>query len=190
MHPVIEDYMITNLKHEAFGVKWGAAFGLRRIGTTRALQPLQDAFRTFHEYWKDHPEQVGRGGNPETHLLESIFRSAIAWGRGWLLDDAALKQLAELCISDACRNATTQDIGRWAERPFRIEVGPADPGYGYHASVVQYRGLQVPDGLKEKLAQFPQGTEFELHVRAAPWDRERISEDIRQYAAATGRVIK
>jgi hypothetical protein len=191
MHPVLENYMIRNLKHEAFGVKWGAAFALRGQGSARALQPLQDAFRSFHDYWTDHKLEQARGADGiEARQLEAIFRSAIAWSRGWVIDEAALRKLAELCITEVCKNAAIADAARWEQKPLRVEISPADSGYGFQGSVVQYRGLQGVEGVAQKLAQFPKGTEFELHVRAAPWDRERITNDLRLFTAQAGIVLK
>ena len=193
MHPVLENYLIRNLRHDAFGVKWGAALALRAHGSAKAEQPLQDAFRTLHDYWASrlgNLDEAPKQAAIEVQQLETIFRSAIAWGHGWLVDADGLRKLADLCLSVACRNASLQDAAQWEQKPLRVEIAPSDFNYGFQGSVVQYRELQGVESVLQKLAQFPMGTEFELHVRAAPLDRDQIVRQIRQFATESGFLVR
>ena len=199
VHRVFEEYLIAHLQHEGVPVKWTAAAALSAYGSANARKPLEEAFRYFHDYWMDRKAELEDLGYREGRLLEQRLRAAIAQGRAWFVDEAALRQLAALCVSDICRTETLEDAAQWEQRPLRIEIRPgagaleswqpADQ-YGWQGEVAHYRKLDGIEGVKRKLSQFPRGTEFTLQVFGSPSDRQRITAELSQFAGEAGFVLQ
>jgi hypothetical protein len=78
MGAVLEGYMATYPMHASVRVKTVAAQMLGLYGSKSAAGPLWDAFRCFHEYWKDRRAELPPNG--EGVQLEVALRNAIARG--------------------------------------------------------------------------------------------------------------
>ena len=182
MGPVLEKYMIAYLAHRDVPLKKAAAQALGRFGSPAARGPLLDAFRYFHDYWNGKESELTQ--NAEGVSLEVEQRNALSRAANWLATDADLRAIESLCISDRCRYETGQDLRAW-QKPLRIEL--SGQSGGIRATVAQYYGIETVEALKQRLAQFPKGTEFVL--AAVGGGVEGAAADIRKYAAARGLVI-
>jgi hypothetical protein len=173
MGPVLERYMAAYLMQGDVPLKKLAAQSLGRYGSAAAEEPLWDAFRYFHEYWKGKQAELDQNG--EGVYLEIELRNAIARGRNWLATESDLRTLESLCISERCRDDARQDLGAW-QRPLRISV-EGQPG-SIRAELAQYREIESVEAMEEKVGQFPKGTEFVLiaHGDGADGAAARIRE--------------
>ncbi len=178
MGPVLEKYMTAYLMHRTVNLKKTAAQSLGKFGSPAALGPLWDTFRYFHDYWKGKPAELAQNG--EGVGLEVELRNAIARGRYWLATDTDLRTLQSLCVSERCQYETRQDLGAW-QKPLRIELRSPSS-----ATIAQYYTLQTLDDIKEKLEQFPKGTQFVLSPSTSVTE---IAAEIRKYAAGRGLLI-
>jgi hypothetical protein len=86
---------------------------------------------------------------------------ALATGRAWLSDKAALQRLAQQTKVRRVRQQFEGYIKLWEDEPFTISIDSSS--FGFHARVVQYE-FQSIDALKEKLTQFDSGTKFALTI--------------------------
>jgi hypothetical protein len=194
VHGPFEDYLIAHLQHEGVPIKSSAALVLSGYGSTKALQPIWDAYRLFHEYWKDDKPQLEAPEYLEGRRLERQFRAAIAQGRAWFANEATLRELHALCISEACRHDSLIDLAHWEQGPFRIELRIGTEPESrmrreWQGTVGHYRELDGLDAVKDKLSQFPSGTEFTLTVHGPPRDREQAAAELREFAAEIGFVL-
>jgi hypothetical protein len=183
MGPVLENYMAAYLMNANVRVKTVAAQMLGRYGSKSAAGPLWDAFRYFHEYWKDRRAELPPNG--EGVQLEVALRDAIARGHNWLVDDADLRLMESICISERCLSETQQDLRAWQQTPLRLDL--SNQGGDIRATVVQYYGLESMEALEEKLAQFPPGTSF--LVTSSEEDAGHVLASIRQFAEGKGLIL-
>lgn len=108
MAPPLERYMAAYLNHVQVRIKTVAAQMLGLYGSALAQQPLWEAFRYFHEYWKDQRSALPPSG--EGAQLEVAFRNAIARSPNWSVSISDLHLIESLCISDQCVAETEQDL--------------------------------------------------------------------------------
>ncbi len=183
MSPELERFMAAYLGHVNVFVKTTSARTLELYGSKSAVGPLWEAFRYFHEYWKDQRAQLPPTG--EGAQLEMALRNAIARGHHWLADEADLRAMESLCITGQCLYETRDDLEAWRQRPLRLQLSTS--GSGIHAGVAQYYGLDSLEAINEKLAQFPTGTRFV--VSASGDDAAGKIAAVRQFAEGQGLIL-
>jgi hypothetical protein len=183
MNASLAEYLSAYLMHSDVYVKTTAAQMLRRYGPPRVLPKLWDTFRYFHEYWKGKGMELE--GNGQSILLEVELRNAIARGRNWVATDSDLRTIQSLCSSKWCLGETQHDLELWAN-PLSIEI--VDQQSGVRGRIAQYDGIESVAAMKEKLAQFPQGTRFSMHVMGGKAAKAAV--EIRQFAAEKGVAVE
>jgi hypothetical protein len=182
MGPVLERYMLAYLMHRDVFIKKTAAHSLSETGSPEALGALWDAFNYFHKYWNGR--QVELALNDEGVALEVELRNAIARGRHWLATEPDLRMIESMCASERCLHESQEDLRAW-QPPLRIELGGGSDGI--RGTVAQYFNLQTADAVKEKLGQFPKGTQFVLKARDG--SVQGTAAEIRRYAAERGLIV-
>jgi hypothetical protein len=101
----------------------------------------------------------------------------------WLVNDADLRRMESICISEQCLYETRQDLLAWT--PLRLNL--SSQGADIRATVAQYNGLESMEALEEKLAQFPRGTSF-LMTNSGE-DAGQVLASIRQFAERKGLIL-
>lgn len=182
VNPALERYLTAYLMHSDVYIKSTAAQVLARYGSQTALEPLWEAFRYFHDYWKGKGEELTQNGQGVG--LEIALRNAIARGRGWLATETDLHLIESLCISGRCIEETRQDQ-EYLKPPLRIEITPQS--FGISGRVAQYYGIESVSAMESKLAQFPRGTQFVLCTSGT--QSARIPAEIRRFAAEKDLVV-
>jgi hypothetical protein len=183
MSPALEQYISAYLMHGDVYIKSTAARVLARYGTASALPRLWETFRYFHDYWKSKGEELALNG--EGVGLEVDLRNAIARGRGWLATESDLHLIESLCISGRCIQETRQDLEHW-KLPLRMEV-TMQPSAAISGRVAQYYGMESVAAMELKLAQFPQGTRFDLYAPGS--QSAKTLAEIRRFATEKGFVV-
>jgi hypothetical protein len=115
MHPALEKYMIAYLMHSDVGVKRAAAISLGRYGASAAQAALWDTLRYFHEYWKDRRAELY--SYTDSLSFEADLRNALARAKNWRVDEAGLRLIESLCISERCLAETQMDLREAISRP-------------------------------------------------------------------------
>ncbi len=187
MRKVIEDFLVAHLQHEQAPVKWTAARSLMVYGSAAAKKPLVEAFQYFHDWWKDRKAELEKPDYQEGRMLERVLSGAVVHGRAWLTTPSEMQRLAQLCITNRCRNEILEAAERWRKEPLRLDVS-AGP-YGWQGAVAHYSELSGMEGIQHKLAQFARGTAFALRIQAAPADRAPIAAELNEFARKTGLII-
>jgi hypothetical protein len=184
----IENFLVAHLQHENVDVKADAARLLSGFGSAAAKKALWDSFLYFHEYWKNRLAELNNPDYRDGRFLEDVLRNSIARGRGWFTDEAELRRLGTLCLSEQCQRGNRNDLRSWEQKPVTIEIFYSS---SMQASVAHYWALESMELLKAKLAQFPAGTRFQLRVRGAMplAERQDLSGEIRRFCASKGLVV-
>jgi hypothetical protein len=166
-----------------------AAAVLGEYGSADAEKALWSRFEKWHEDMLSRTPQEELSAGEEK--IENAFREALTRGRAWLADPEKLKRVRALCFSEKSRNEIDQMISGWSSQIY-VSADPSDedtPRFG----VAQY-SVKTLDAFKQKLSQFPKGTEFEF-TSAAPargdetkW--EQLLQQIKRYLAENGMTLK
>jgi len=110
--PFVEEQAIAQLDDADFRVNTDAVRTLSTHSSGPALAALLDRFRRFHEEWKDFdpknapPDAVQKWESKNQANLELTLVRALAQSPDYRRHPDMLQQLAQLCITDACRAET------------------------------------------------------------------------------------
>jgi hypothetical protein len=115
----LERLAIASLTSDKVPVKRGAAELLGRYGSVAAKEPLWEAMAYFRAWWKDREDQLNETIGEESRQLELALRNALGKAGAWVLTDAELRRLLDLCSSEWCRT----DVRGWiASRSSSVAV--------------------------------------------------------------------
>jgi hypothetical protein len=101
--PVWEQVAIEALQDPAVPVKIDSVKSLSQYGSRAAKPAIFDAFRYWHEWWKNRGEQ-----NDESRGLEQTFVAAAAHPKSWAPDDRDLAIIRDLRLPEGCRSQVPQ----------------------------------------------------------------------------------
>lgn len=192
MTPEIEQVAIAHLHDPDLEVAASAAATLRNYGSTAAEQPLWDRLQEWHSAWVGRagelPNGFGSGlRNGLETSLEMALIEALGSGQAWFAGPEKLARLTSLCASHGgCQRV--QDIIRQSSDAPIISVFLQAEGR-YSASVSQYQ-VDSLDSLKQKLAQFPEGTAFKWAFGGDAKDGTPILAEIRQFLTEHGMTVR
>jgi hypothetical protein len=117
-------------------------------------------------------------------MVELAFLQALGRGQAWLTGRRGLTEVRALCVTENCR--TQADHLIISADDTRITVVRVDDPDESAITVSQYQLTSIA-ALKQKLAQYPKGTDFTLDVSAL--DRQiapAIASEIIGFAGAHG----
>jgi hypothetical protein len=138
------------------------------FGSPAAESALRRRFATWCSKWYGHeseldpahPSLIAADRRSEGLLGVNLAR-AIATGQSWLIDPNGLQELARMTKHEEIRDELERDMNPWKIMPLTIRVQDSPLGDNFRADVAQYYSWSM-DILKQKLAQFPKGTQFIL----------------------------
>jgi hypothetical protein len=168
MTPALEALAIGDLDHTDPDIVIGAIETLGRHGSPAARGPLRSAFERWHAAWDGRAadlqySQAADRPHARQAMVEDAFRQALGRGQAWLMRSSDLREVRALCVTDNCRTQTSIMID--ASDDVRINILRVDEPGDSLIHLAQYQ-LQSISALAEKLAQYPRGTAFTLHLEA------------------------
>lgn len=102
--PEWEKVAVGALQDGSVYVKSGAVKALGLYGSAASSRAVWDAFRYWHEWWKERPAEL----NEENRQLERAFGDALAHAHNWTVSSADLETMRDLCVTPACRAQAEQ----------------------------------------------------------------------------------
>jgi hypothetical protein len=93
---------------EVVAVKSDALKALGEHSSPAAQQAEMNAFRVWHDCWKDRPAEMVSEGQFEQAFLQASMRA-----QNWLANGEALEKVRELCVTAGCRDHAAQYIRVW-----------------------------------------------------------------------------
>jgi hypothetical protein len=193
--PLLEQIAVRSLADDDAEVADNAATFLRQFGSAAAEQPLWERFEQWSGEWRGREvELTSAAGKPgpnqwQLNLGESLKR-ALAMGRAWLADPSKLQRIAQLSV-ETMRREVSNMANQWRDPEWSITCyGPVGKG-SFRCSVLQYDGLSV-DMLKQKLAEFPQGSKFMWKGADStkPTENQDVYRDMVTFAADQGLILR
>jgi hypothetical protein len=193
MTPVVEALAVAHLEDPNPQVVINAAETLGRYGSPASAHALRAQFDRWHRAWEGRQGELRYSPtedrpNAAQGMVEITFLQALGRGQAWLTDDADLRALRTLCVTDNCRIHADQMIG--AAGGTRITISRVDDPDHSVVSLAQYDLFSV-SALRQKLAQYPKGTSFTLDVSALdPEIAPVFVSDLMKLAAAQGITVR
>ena len=193
MTPVVEALAVAHLEDPNPQVVINAAETLGRYGSPASAQALRAQFDRWHRAWEGRQDELGYSRtedrpNAMQGMVEHAFLQALGRGQGWLTEDADLRELRTLCVTDNCRTQADQIIA--AAGDTRITISRVDDPDNSIVSLAQYQLVSI-SALRQKLAQYPKGTSFTLDVSALdPQIAPVVVSDLMKLAAAQGITVR
>jgi hypothetical protein len=132
-----------------------------------------------------HAHSVGTEDDPAAMQAGANLLNALATGHGWLADETTLHKLARMAVAPWQRQQVEAHLNEWQTRPLTIVFIKSDqPEF----KIAQYQIASL-EAAKEKLGQFPRGTQFRWLADKAK-DEEDAFAELSRFAAGHGLRIQ
>ena len=187
---ILQDIAVKSLDDPDPQVVGSAAAYLGVFGSAATENLLWARFTTWSERWKGHESELeydpkhpngGYEANAGLNLMQ-----ALATGHGWLTDEAKLRRLVDLSVGKQQKQQAQSYLSTWRARPWTINVIPFEP---VQIEIGPYHEGSL-ESAKEKLAQFPRGTTFQLSDSGVREQQQTTLEELSRYASEHGlRVV-
>ncbi|PWT87769.1 MAG: hypothetical protein C5B55_14255 [Blastocatellia bacterium] len=191
--PVLEDIGIRSLDDSDPEVAMTAATMLGQFGSQAAESALWRRFETWSQRWVGHESELDltlgdRSDERRYQLgLGQTLVQAIATGRSWFSDKSKLDRLTGMSDVRQVRAYVETDLAQWEKPAFTISLNFSFNQF--HADVAQYE-LHSLDDLKNKLVQFPRGSNFMFSVpTGGSSNNESTVAEIRDFLTQHGFTI-
>ena len=191
MTPEIQRLATAHLGDSNLQMAEGSASVLGHYGSAEAEQPLWERFEKWHAAWAGRANELAHGygaglPNGMEIALELALINALGTGRAWYAGPAELARLSRLCVSTPGCQRVNEVVSQIEGIP-NINVYRSDPDY--QGSVAQYQADSL-DSLKQKLAQFPQGSTFTWSFAGEEKEGAAVLADVRAFLKAHGMTVR
>ena len=197
MSPELEVMAIETLSDSNIEMVAHSASLLGRYGTANAEEPLWRRFEEWHAEWvgreadlRDKLPGVTSRGAPalaDQALVENAFKVALGFSNAWLADLEKLKRLRALCLTKRGRDEVEEWTKIWKSPPLITPDTVNEMSQSFY--VAQYT-VTTLDALKEKLAQFPQGTVFNWNPRRDGPKEQQLFNELKGYLEERGMKLQ
>jgi hypothetical protein len=157
-----EKVAIEALGNPVAEVKMDAVKALGAHGSAAAQPAVMDAFRAWHDLWKDRPAEMASEGPFEQTFLQASVRA-----HNWVATGGDLEKVRDICITSGCRSEAETYIRQWGEAvPVSI-----NESFGGDVSVSFAQYLPTPiNSARVRLLQLPAGTRinWQLNLKRTP----------------------
>jgi len=185
---LLEEIAIKSLDDEDPEVAGNAAAYLGRYGSATAEGPLWAHLTEWTAKWQEREAEfryVPGENNAKVwqRNLGASLIQAIGTGQSWLADEEKLGRLRQLAVGDNGRQQIDSMLSNWEKG--RRSISYWRVGDRLHYRVLQYETDSL-DRLKEKLAQFPSGSEFNWGGGSPAENGEQALKEVTEFLASHG----
>jgi hypothetical protein len=184
--PLLQEFALSALDDNDPEVAGNAAGYLGRYGSPDTEERLWDHLVRWNERWSGKEEELRYlpgETNPnlwQRNLGESLIR-ALASSKSWLADSTRLHQLRQLSVGAQMRQQVDSMLAGWDRKPWTISHYRSFNQH--HFQVLQYETDSL-ESIKQKLAQFPPGSDFTWRGEAPESVEEQsIARDLAEFLA-------
>jgi hypothetical protein len=131
-------------------VKTDAVRALGEHGSAAAQQAVMDAFRAWHDWWKDRPAEMVS----ERSYEQALFQASVH-GQNWIANEEEMQKVRDSCITSSCQGQAEQYVRVWADA-VPVSIGESSGG-DVNVSFAQYDARSL-DTARERLLQLPAGS--------------------------------
>jgi hypothetical protein len=175
--PILQSMAAKALDDPDAAVEIDAATYLADYGSADAEETLWTHFADWSKRWRDREAALSPFG-PDAQVGQRLMQALVA-GHSWLMSEAKLRRLADLSVGAPMRQQAEQYLRMWQQKPWVVSCA----GYGQF-QIGWYHALSMK-AAKEKLLQFPKGTELRWIVQGLPDEPAELHE-LAEFALAHG----
>jgi hypothetical protein len=187
MSPEVQDAAIVSLDDPDPNVVEQALKLLQSYGSVESKSEIIDHFRKWHDYWRPRLKDLDKPETARWSGTDWNYFAAVAFAQAWLVSKEELKALAELCLTERCKQRASSQIGQWSDTRIFVTVG--EPRAEDIDEWVEPGGNM--ERLKQKLAQYPKGAKFAIDDRSASYNTlQRVYGDLRAWSVEHGYSIE
>jgi hypothetical protein len=184
-NPVLQEVAMKSLDDSDPEVIGDAASYLKQFGSAAAENVLWSRLVAWSERWKGHEKDLQSvPGENMSAMYESAAGShlidALGAGHGWLPDDAKLRRLIDLSVTQGQKQQAEQFLRVWQMRPWAVTFLPVVG----QVHIAQFEETSI-ETAKEKLLQFPSGSAFEW-IHFGQEDEQKAFEEMSRFASEHG----
>jgi hypothetical protein len=197
MCPELERIAVETLSDANIEMVAHAATLLGQYGTATAEEPLWQRFEKWHAEWQEREADLtgklpgrtslGAPALADQALVENALRAALSYSGAWLADAEQLKRIRALCLTEKGRLEAEEWAKKW-NSPITITLGSVN-GIPQSFYVAQY-SLPTFNSLKDKLAQFPQGTSFNWKPDSDGLKERQLFNELKDYLEGRGMKLQ
>ena len=164
MSPEVETAAIAALDDKDARVVQEALRVLQHHGSVSTKQAILDHFRLWHE----NQERIGTSAllDPAIQGIEYAYFEAVSAAQAWLTSPEEMRALGAFCTTLQCKQDAEQAAIYSAQVQFRIGIAGPDGDETTEHFWLGRCPVGAMDRLKEKMLQYPRGTEFLLDARS------------------------
>jgi hypothetical protein len=184
--PMLEEIAVPSLDDSDPEVAGNAAAYLGKYGSPAAEQTLWEHLTRWNERWNGKAEElryVPGEKNPFLwhNNLGTNLALALATGKSWLADQSKLARLRQLAVGADMQRQLDNILDGWERKPWTISYDRT--GQQQHFRVLQYE-MDSLDRIREKLAQFPPGSNFTWAGSGGPAaDEKKLAHELSEFLA-------
>jgi len=189
--PELEKLAIEFLDDDDPEVVIDAATMLGQYGSAEAEEALWRRFEKWRREWGGREQELNADFHNDNTIqhqtgLEQALRMALSDSPAWLADLKKLERLRSLCVTQNERQQVDKLV-QWYGGGISIRFFPAGDEWG-SAQVAHYT-LSSLSALKQKLAQFPQGTVFKwatFNESQLDEEKEKLFRELESFLGERG----
>ena len=162
---------------------------LQCYGLADSRESILRHFRQWHGAWVNRAQDVGNGAGGEQTRIETDYVNALGRAQAWLTTGTEWQLLRDLCVTNYCRQWTLQSMSNVGTAPTSVMFGFRDPSFSGLTEEFTLGSCPANsmDRLKEKMAQYPKGTIFQLDARdKQPHQVKRIYDQLAPWVSSHG----
>lgn len=181
MSPGLEKQAIEDLSNSDTTIVRSAVTLLQYAGSAAAEKPLLEAFARLH----------AAGVNTDDPLslnLDGAFAAALLSANRWVPSESTFTQALAGCITDQCSRQEVASARRPLTPPIIVSIG-SQMLDGIGSPIGLGSGMRSVKQFREKIAQFPQGTEFAVSGNKGTWYYEHYVAEARKMLEDAGMKV-
>jgi hypothetical protein len=166
--PILDSLAAKALDDPDAAVEIDATAYLADYGSADAEETLWSHFADWSKHWRDREAALSPFAR-DAQVGQSLMQALVA-GHSWLMSDAKLRRLADLAVGAPMRQQAEQYFRMWQQKPWVVSCAGYD-----QFQIGWYHALSMK-AAKEKLLQFPKGTELRWIVQGLPDEPAELHE--------------
>lgn len=160
---------------------------LKNYGSADCKSAILRAFRRWHQQWEtrakdlDTPESAG-------WRIDDAYFNAVVFAQAWLGSEEDLEALRNLCLTESCKQeaANSALVERSQKYVMIAVVEPMGDEIGE-----QFMPGGTIERLKQKMAEYPKGTLFQIDARSEGYDAvQRFFNELRPWTSDHGYLLR
>lgn len=186
MSPEVEQAAIAALNDSDPSVAQEALIVLKEDGSADCKAAILHSFRQWHQQWEERAKDLNTAANARWRIDGAYFHT-LAFAQAWLSSKEDLETLRDLCLTESCKQEANSAL-IWRSQEY-VMIAVVDPVGDEIAE--RYMPGGTFERLKQKMAQYPKGTLFQIDARFKDYDAvQRFFAELEPWTISHGYLLQ